>query len=169
MDLDKVIAKLNTEVQKIEGRTLKGLIRAAVIVRRDMDKVSPKIPVYFNNLRSSFYMVTSEGKVEQGLTPIFKRESGRKKDKRKLSAKAYNKLIQDHPRAINKAVTSSGPVKDGPYVIMGFSAFYSIYVHEMPVSYTFNRKGSGPKFLENALDRNILEILYKVAKEVKIR
>ena len=55
--LDKVIAKLNTEVSKIEGRTLKGLIRAAIIVRRDMDKVSPKIPVDTGNLRQSFFII----------------------------------------------------------------------------------------------------------------
>lgn len=51
--LDAVIANLNREVSKIKGRSLKGLIRAAIVVRRDMDKTPPLIPIDIGNLRGS--------------------------------------------------------------------------------------------------------------------
>jgi len=57
----------------------------------------------------------------------------------------------------------------GPFVQLGFSANYAIIVHEMINAKNWSRQGSGAKFLENALDRNILEILYAIGKEVQIR
>ena len=53
--VDKVLKNLNKEVQAIEGRTLKGLIRAAIIVRRGMEESSPKIPIDTGNLRASWF------------------------------------------------------------------------------------------------------------------
>jgi len=53
--LDKVLRKLNKEIKAIEGRTMKGLIRAQIIIRRDMDKTPPKIPVgKTGDLRASY-------------------------------------------------------------------------------------------------------------------
>ena len=152
--LDKVITKLNREVSKIEGRTLKGLIRAAIVVRRSMDKVSPKIPVDTGNLRQSFFLIDSEGKTRMGTTPSF---AG---DKPWTMFKAHKKTVMGLADLVSPS---------GPFVLLGFSAKYAIHVHEMPTSYNFTREGSGPKFLENALDRNILEILYNISKEAKIR
>jgi hypothetical protein len=54
--LDDVMKNLNKEIQAIEGKTMKGLIKAAIIVRRDMDKTSPKIPIDTGNLRSSWFV-----------------------------------------------------------------------------------------------------------------
>lgn len=50
-----VLRNLNKEINNIKGGTLKGLIRAAIIVRRDMDKTSPLIPVDQGNLRASWF------------------------------------------------------------------------------------------------------------------
>lgn len=169
--LDKVIAKLNTEVSKIEQRTLKGLIRAAIIVRRDMDKVSPKIPVDKGNLRQSFFIISSEGKTEMGTSPGFVGE------KPWTMYKAHKKTVMGLADLISPS---------GPFVQLGFSANYAIEVHEKVgrsgmakrgLSHmrsgvgdiNWSRPGSGPKFLENALDRNILDILYMIGKEAKIR
>ena len=51
---DKVVRNLRREVKKIEGRTMKGLIRSAIVIRRDMDKTPPLIPVDEGNLRASW-------------------------------------------------------------------------------------------------------------------
>jgi hypothetical protein len=67
--LDQVLHKLKQETDKIPGKTLKGLIQAGIIVRRDMEKTSPIIPVDTGNLRSSFFLVTSTGEVVQGANP----------------------------------------------------------------------------------------------------
>ena len=64
--LDEVLANLNKEILKIEGRTLQGLIEAAVIVRRDMDTTPPLIPIsaHGGNLRGSYF--SEAGRDEKG-------------------------------------------------------------------------------------------------------
>ena len=65
-DLDKVIGNLNREIKKIEGRSLKGLIRGSIIVRRSMDETEPLIPVDKGNLRASWFtdpQVTIKGPI----------------------------------------------------------------------------------------------------------
>jgi len=53
--MDNLLRNLNKEIKKIEGFSMKGLIRAAIIIRRDMDKTSPLIPVDEGNLRASWF------------------------------------------------------------------------------------------------------------------
>ena len=67
--LDNVLGKLKKATDEIQGKTLKGLIRAAIIVRRDMEQTEPKIPVYTGNLRSSYFLVTSNGDTLDGQNP----------------------------------------------------------------------------------------------------
>lgn len=130
--LDQVLSNLQKEMDKIPGKTLNGLIRAGIIVRRDMDKTPPLIPVDKGNLRSSFFLITHEGKVMEG---------------------------ENVPL----------PVMDvkGPYIYLGFSANYAVYVHEN-ITANFQRPNAGAKFLESAIDRNHQVILYTIAKEAKI-
>jgi len=145
--LDQVFRNLNKEVAKIEGSTLKGLIRAAVIVRRSMDTTSPKIPVDKGNLRSSYFVITSDGSEQRGNAPA------------------------DATQEVSRVALSTR----GPFIVMGFGANYAVYVHEMLGStgrakrglrfsrkgigsVNWNRPGSGPKFFENALDRNIEDV-----------
>jgi len=59
-------------------------------------------------------------------------------------------------------------------VIMGFSASYALWVHEMVESVNgnsinWNRAGSGPKFLEAAIKRNATMILGIIQSTVKIK
>ena len=52
----KVKANLNKAILKIEGGSMKGLIEFAIIIRRDMDKTEPLIPVgKTGNLRASWF------------------------------------------------------------------------------------------------------------------
>lgn len=53
--VDKVLRNLNKQVREIEGRTMKGLIQAAILVRKDMEQTSPTIPVDTGNLRASWF------------------------------------------------------------------------------------------------------------------
>jgi hypothetical protein len=59
-------------------------------------------------------------------------------------------------------------------VIIGFSANYSIYVHEMtddkyskPIEWT--RPGSGPKFFQAAIGRNTNRILEIIRRNARVR
>jgi hypothetical protein len=70
--------------------------------------------------------------------------------------------------------TSPLKFSKGPVLIIGFSAGYAVFVHEMLDSsraqkVKWNRPGSGPKFFEYALNRNHEEILKIVADNAKIK
>ena len=125
--VDQFMRNLNKEIKAIEGRTMKGLIKAAIIIRYDMDKTSPMIPVYTNNLRGSWFA-----------NPV--------------------------PRWISGLAA----------IMMGFTANYAAYVHEMIGPTTtgkkinWNRPGSGPKFFEASLKRNRHKILETIRVEAKI-
>ena len=58
----QVIANLNKEAQKLYGpKGERALIQAAVMIRRDMDKTPPKIPVDTGNLRGSWTTILVRG------------------------------------------------------------------------------------------------------------
>jgi hypothetical protein len=52
---DKVLRNLSREIQQIKGNSMQGLIESAALIRRDMDKTPPVIPVDTNHLRGSYY------------------------------------------------------------------------------------------------------------------
>ena len=56
LSFQKVMKNLNKELNKIPKKTMKGFIEAAADIRKDMDHVSPKIPVgETGNLRGSWF------------------------------------------------------------------------------------------------------------------
>lgn len=116
---DKVMKNLNAEIQAIKGRTMGGLIDASIIVRNDMDKTPPLIPVDTGNLRESWFT-----------TPL----------------KQFRKIG----------------------LIMGFSANYAAFIHEM-VDAVFSRSGAGAKFFESSVKRNKDEILQTIRDSIKIK
>ncbi len=56
-----------------------------------------------------------------------------------------------------------------PGLLIGFSANYATFVHENLEAVNWTRKGSGPKFLEKALERNHKEILEEISKSIKLK
>ena len=151
--LETVLKNLNKEIRAIKGRTLKGLIRAQIIVRRDMDLVSPKIPVKTGNMRSSYFVVTSDGNVEVG-------------DGAGFSGRDAGRMGADHSGSLS---AHKGEIKGSknPKLIMGFSAYYAVFVHEQ-VGANYGREGAGPKFLETHLKSKSSEMLKVIAEEAKI-
>lgn len=53
--LDKILRNLNKEMTKITGGTMRGLVKSAIVIRQDMEKTSPKIPIDTGNLRASYF------------------------------------------------------------------------------------------------------------------
>lgn len=152
--LNQTLHSLNKEVSKIEKRTLKGLIQAGIVIMRDMEKTSPKIPVDTGNLRASRFLVTSEGTEAGNFTGSFKgKDAGE---------------MQAHHAAFVNSVSSSISIMKKPVIILGFSANYAAKVHES-VGTNFQRPGSGAKFLEASLKRNEKEVLQEIQKEARIR
>jgi len=63
---------------------------------------------------------------------------------------------------------SSYKTLKGPGIVMGFSANYAAWVHEM-VGAHFRKEGAGAKFFEAALKRNEKAILEIIKDNAKIR
>jgi hypothetical protein len=149
-----VLQNLNKEIKKIEGGSLKGLISAGIIVIRDMEKTPPKIPIDTSNLRASRFLVTSKGGTKQGSSPEFIGEDAAK-------------LSTEHGEVLSENLVLAKATRQ-PTVVLGFSANYAMFVHEM-VGANFGREGSGAKFLEASLKRNKDKILKAIQGGAKIR
>jgi len=153
--LDLVVARLNTEIKQIEGATNKGLIMAAAHVRRDMEKTQPLTPVDLGNLRASWFVASASGLAAGTGLKQFKGPKAAE-----LAAKHSSNTAQarsDLPRSKTKIG-----------IIMGYTANYAWYVHEM-IGKKFKKAGSGPKWFEAALGRNKKKILQIIGDNVKIR
>lgn len=152
--LNNVVANLNKEINKIEGGSLKGLIRSAILIRRDMEATSPKIPIDLGNLRASWFVTTSKGETPAGTSPGFKGENA-------------GELSSGHSRTVAENKSKAQASKN-PGVVLGFSANYAFIVHES-VGKSFKRPGSGAKFFEASLKRNTKKILAVIQEEARIR
>src|SRR6056297_1474021 len=69
--IKNITDNLNKELGKMKKASVKGLIEASIIIRRDMDKTSPLIPIDQGNLRSSWF-VTTATTTAKGQNPKFK-------------------------------------------------------------------------------------------------
>lgn len=137
-DMEKL---LNLKFAEIKGLSLAGLRAAAAYIRRDMEHTSPLIPV--------------------GPT---REEAKRKHQRVGTGALRASWFVETHPAS----------TADKPLVMAGFGSStvdYAVYVHEMTVPpykhINWSRPGSGPKFLEYALKRNVPEIIKIVAEYAK--
>lgn len=152
--MEKVMKNLQKEIEKIEGFTMKGLIRSVIIIRRDMEKTAPLVPVDTGNLRASFFSVAGRTFFQEPLTetPV------------KFKGEDADQLSFDHAAVIQyaKSVVGSKLI-----VMFGFSANYATWAHEA-VDYKFKRPGSGAKFMESAISRNKDVILKEIKKSVKL-
>ena len=65
--MDVVMSNLNREILAMKGRSMAGLIEASILIRRDMDKTPPLIPVDTGNLRGSWFTTPFKKVVAIGL------------------------------------------------------------------------------------------------------
>ena len=154
--MDIVLANLNKEIAKIKGKSMAGMIESAILIRRDMEKTPPKIPLRTGNLRASWFTVTSKSRPEGRALAGFKGEGRGEMEKEHMAAAASGK--QSLGRQFG--------------VIMGFSANYAVFVHEMVDrggGINWKRAGSGPKFLEAAMRRNAKKILGIIRRNATIK
>lgn len=148
--LEDVIRNLNKEIHKIKNRSMAGLIKAAIIIRRDMDKTPPLIPVDLGNLRASSFIVTGKGQMDG--TPVF-------------GGPQIPKFVSDHVAMIQqeKAIVGSKLL-----VSIGFSASYAAQV-EADTHTKRKRPGSGGGFFRSSVVRNKALIINTIKKEAQIK
>jgi hypothetical protein len=158
---------LNRELEKVKHRTNKGLLLAAIEVRRSMENVPPLIPVEYGNLRASWFITT-----KKSADPSSKSLQVRSASfKAAQSPKILKELKEGHKKTLAQADVTMAQYPIG--VMMGFSAFYSAPVHEMVGSSSgsainWSRPGSGPKFFQAAIYRNLDNIVNIVKTNAQI-
>jgi hypothetical protein len=153
--VDALMANLNREIEQIKGRSLQGLIKAAVVIRRDMDHTPPLIPLLTGNLRASWFVVSAK-RIESA-TPTF-------------DTSKDHEIQNDYNSAVNEAKGMLSANTQGLFIVIGFGANYSAAVHEMygKGAIDWSRPNSGPKFFESAVKRNKDKILKVIAANAKI-
>lgn len=151
--IEKVMRNLNKEIMKITGRSMKGLIMSAAIIRRDTEKSSPVTPVDTSNLRASWYTVTATG------TPAGKDA--------KFRGDNAGEMASQH-RSIMARQQSKAAGLGKPVVVIGFSAGYGGFVHESKGK-KFQRPGSGANFLGSSIDSNKSTIIQTIKSEARIK
>lgn len=167
--LAQVMANINAEVIKIKNRTNKGLILSAALVRNSTEKKPPLTPVDTGNLRASWFTVTAAQNVADPLN-----KSGQFKvtgERSSITKERLAKLKTDHPQVKAQAKAELAKLGAGKKLIgimMGYTAFYAVYVHEA-VDKVFHRPGSGPKWLEVHLWNNKANILEIIRQNVDVK
>jgi len=166
----KVEARLQKELLKIKGGTVKGLLVACAEIRRDMEVTPPLIPVDDGNLRASFYIVNTA--MSTSLTK-FNVDGGNFKTG---LPQVIGRLKAEHKPTINDAELEAKAKWGEEGVAMGFTAYYAAAVHEMGASgptagktINWSRPGSGNKFFQSALYRNIPTVVHFVQQFAKVK
>lgn len=151
--INKVMRNLNRELKLIEGRTVSSLVKAAILIQRDMELTPPLTPVDYGNLRSSFFIASIAELVAPG----------------KYIGPQAEKLNSFSSSIVSNYSQKARASRKGKYnVYFGFSAYYAARVHERSGA-KFKRPGSGAFFFEASIKRNTPIILEMVRNEAKIR
>lgn len=138
--LDNVLRALNKEIKEIENRSVIGMGKAVMMIRREMDEKPPLVPIG-----------PDAGQVES-----LKKEG------------IYRQVGTGNLRASWFSYPFNLPI--GPAVIFGFSANYAVFVHEMiGKNIRWSRPGAGPKFLQSAIRLNKDRILGIIRDEARIK
>jgi len=168
--LDEVIANTNEAIRQVENRTMSGLIRAVAMLRKDMDKVAPKIPVDTGNLRASWFVTTSRGSTPAGNSPRFKRTRSVKTGAGTVEEPVdIERLVKGHAQTLAeaRAIMEAAPMSQEA-ISFGFGAYYALYIHEK-MNAKFKRRGAGPKYFQAAIRRNQVKMLALIIKEARMK
>lgn len=163
---DIFLANLNREVKGIENRSVKGLIMAAALVRQETESKYPMTPLDYGNLKSSWFVVTGKGKEpnDAGNTGF------ENNPKAGLTA---SQLRAEHNDAVTecKGIVRANEGTKGKFLIMGYSANYALFVHEMVEAHFQVKKGRSPgaKWFETAFKRNSAKIIQIIKDNAEIK
>ena len=142
-NVERVMQQINDRIKEIEGDvTTQGFIRFGIELRRSMENESPTVPRDTGNLRSSYFMA-------------IKSSTGTHNEGTGFSAQtkiaAYHKQRQ---AAIVSGARTIVQSSNKPLMLFGFSANYSIPVHERTGgNINWSHPGSGALFFQKGLER----------------
>jgi len=153
--VNEVVRNLNKIILNTKNVSIAALIEASIIIQRDADKGSPKTPVDTRNLQHSWFATTVKSTKGQGAS---------------FTGKEASTMSTDHSSAIagGQAMVK---VQRQPTLLMGYTANYASFVHEMGggKSINWSRPGSGAKWFELSLSKNTRAILDLFVNKLKIK
>lgn len=157
--------RLLQERKDMQKKVHQGMLDAAIMVRRDMEKRPPVTPVDLGNLKASFYIVTFKSDRRAAGSGKFKEvnKEGKLVRPKGFKSKMESQYASSISNAKNRAASASKLT-----LIMGYAANYSIWVHEMPPTTNWSKPMSGPKWFESALKRNRKDMLTAIGISAKI-
>jgi len=161
----QVLARLDREIAKIQGLTQEGLIRATAKIHEETEKGSVKTPRDLGNLRHSWFYVTANARIVAGgnTGKLVSTETGSFIGPKAGEFASQHSSIKGEMVGKAKALSN---VYKGPFIIMGYSMNYALWVHEM-VGAHFSAEGTGAKWFQIAIENqkdNILKILRDTAR-----
>lgn len=145
--MDKVLARLNSEIAGIKNRTKKGMVTAALLVKGDAMRQTPRD---LSNLVGSAYTEHNWQKFSESVP--------------KYRGPAAEKLAAEHSSRKAEGREEIAGI-DGLVSTIGYTAYYAPFVHEIQKNYTVGNW----QFLRNALANNEMKILSILKQEAQIK
>jgi hypothetical protein len=160
---ETVMINLNIAIAAIKKASERGLLNAAYFIRNKTEKETAATPLDLGNLRASWFVTYSKGLAKDPndrYTGKFKTNP-----KRRITAAKFQGW---HQAAIAEASGMSAPNPKRATVVMGYSANYAMWVHEnLGAHFTTRSPAAGPKWFQEAIDRNqgkIIQIVRETSK-----
>lgn len=175
IEFEEVMRNLALRLERIQVRAADGLIRVAVLLRNETERVAPVTPVDLGNLRASWFAVITG----RGVQPDSEGKSGKFREGTKKSPRPpgfASRMASEYKQSIAEYTQEANKIKPNLTLICGYSAFYAAAVHENlgmhdPSNpYWQNRKwrpGSGAKWFQAAIQRNMAKIVGLIAGTIK--
>ena len=158
LGMKTVMRKLRKEVDAIEGRTMKGLIRATIAIRTATEKQSPITPVDQGNLYNSWFTSTTKGVISIPNTGKFEGDNS-------VNLKNQHETVKQMASTMSKRMGKRQPV-----VTYGFSANYAFWVHEnYNKKINWKRPGAGPGFFISSIKQSQKQVLEIIKREAQIK
>lgn len=152
--LKEVIANINKEIAKIEEGTLRGLMQAGLLVKRDSQI---QTPVRYGNLRASGYVVVSGiGHTADEISSFGDKPNRGPEGK---------KLFNWHQKMMKESIATAYVPSDILYAEIGHTMPYAAHVHEHNKNYMVGNW----KFLENSFKKNQKKIIQIIAENARIK
>jgi hypothetical protein len=168
-ELNSLLTNLNKEISALANRSMNGLIKSAIMIRNETEKGDVVTPVDLGNLRASWFVVTANGKIVRGGGKTHTAEG---MNKGTFVGKNASRLISGHSSAIKEAqgyAEVEANKKWGPFLVMGYSAYYAGFVHEMVGAENWSRERSGPKWFQAAIFKLKDRILDTIRENARIK
>lgn len=150
-NMKKFMRNFNDEIQRMRGRTHKGLINAAIVLQREAE---PMTPLDIGNLRASWFVVSYK--------------SGQESDQPQFEGEESSEMTSHHQNVMRHAqglaARFASPTR--PVVLYGYSANYAPFVHEN-VGASFGRPTARARWLFAALQRSKARMLEEIRKEAE--